>query len=341
MRFDILVIEPDIGIAENIANIIENHEKSPPCKFVPTGLSAMEYLKKDVAFLVITEFVLPDMDAFTLLDFVNYHCPEIPVMVIANEVKPRTREILKKKGVVDFLLKPLDANFFAGIYDKLHEKVQSGGSVTGVSLDAFVQMIEMEQKSYILRVFHMQNGQCGALFFQDGELVHARIVGDTEDGITAAVKILSWQPISLLIENEPTIPRRSIHMNLQALLMEAMRLRDENDEEQMLSGTVSSSSAMEPAASNHWLIPLPFDAFYARDPSPDYHKNTIFDYGEVLGRIIGGGELVACYFCARDGIKSLVSPKNEDLSIILPPSCDRKKLLRFLEAQLHNERGQA
>lgn len=338
MRFDVLIVEPDIAIAEKLARIIEKHEATSHCQFVSTGLAAMEYLKKEVAFLVITDFVLPDMDAFGLMDFISQHCAEVPVVVLANEVKPRTREILKKKGVADFLLKPLDQNVFFKVFNRLYKKVQSGGALSGISLDAFAQMVEMEQKNCVLRVFHMRTGRCGALFFQDGELVHARIVG-AEDGVMAAEKILSWQPISMIIENDPQILRQTIQADLQALLMEAMRLRDEGHDEShttLESGSSAASprnSSALPQVFQEFLKVLPFGAFSVHDKAPDYNRDAVFQNADRMGKLVGAGDLVACYFCSSDGVQSLVSPQNKDASIIIPPSCNREKLLRILEYQ--------
>jgi hypothetical protein len=95
------------------------------------------------------------------------------------------------------------------------------GFATGV----FVQLVEMEAKTCTIRIFNRRTQQKGVLFFRDGELMDARVESTT--GLEAAYAILSWDEVSLSIQNTCPQTVKRIDGDLQGILLEAMRQKDE------------------------------------------------------------------------------------------------------------------
>ncbi len=90
-------------------------------------------------------------------------------------------------------------------------------------------MIEMEQQTCTLRVFNKNSSKMGALFIRDGELMSARL--GSRLGRDAAYEILSWSGVSVSIENRCPVTEKQLEGGLQAILLDAMRTKDENDED--------------------------------------------------------------------------------------------------------------
>jgi glucan-binding YG repeat protein len=90
----------------------------------------------------------------------------------------------------------------------------------------FLQLIEVEQKSCTIRLTDKTSGQNGVLFFKDGELLDART--NNLQGKNAALDIFSWDNVTLSIQNDCPIKEKKIQGELQAILLDAMRIKDEN-----------------------------------------------------------------------------------------------------------------
>jgi hypothetical protein len=74
-------------------------------------------------------------------------------------------------------------------------------------------------------VFENPTSKQGVLFFREGELIDAR--SDGLKGEEAAHEIFMWDEVTLSIQNVCPQKEKKIHRELQAILLDAMRLKDE------------------------------------------------------------------------------------------------------------------
>ncbi|TYT75397.1 response regulator [Desulfobotulus mexicanus] len=344
MHLHVLIADPDTEIAKRMAGWIENHGERFKCMIVGTGMEAIEILKNSAVNILITELILPDLDGFSLLDTIQAEFPEIPSIVISAHGKPKTREILLRKGAEDFLEKPLQSKDFLAAFENMFRRIQDGGSLNGASLDTFAQMIEMEQKTCTLRVMHPPSNGYGILFFKDGEIIHSRIPGEVAiDGISAAYKVLAWQPVSLMIENQCKAINQTIHSDLQAILMEAMRLKDEMDQEED-DLSIAIESALPELHSEEELIsdykeidPLQNWLNYMEDQSPgiesvykDASWRDLLLHAHFIGDIFEAGPLEACYVNMEEASESIILPDGKDTVIAVRPACKRELMIKLL-----------
>lgn len=105
------------------------------------------------------------------------------------------------------------------------EKFQTAveGRIHGISLPSFLQMSEMEESTFTLKV--SRPGDEGRLYLRSGSLINAK-TGDLS-GSEAAYKIISWEQVSIAIEgHEPDI-EKTIHEPLMHILMESLKIKDE------------------------------------------------------------------------------------------------------------------
>jgi predicted regulator of Ras-like GTPase activity (Roadblock/LC7/MglB family) len=107
--------------------------------------------------------------------------------------------------------------------DEASEDVR--GHVHNLSLSSFLQLIEMERKTCTLTVH--SEGRTGTLFLRRGELLDARLDGLC--GAEAALEILGFAHPGITIEASCAVATRSIELPLRHLVMEAMRVSDEQE----------------------------------------------------------------------------------------------------------------
>ena len=104
------------------------------------------------------------------------------------------------------------------------EREAEGGLLHTVSLEMFVQLIDMDSRTCTIRVVEKSTNREGGLFFKDGVLMDARI-GDVR-GKQAACEILMWNDVIVLLQDSCPISERMITADLRAILIDAMNLRD-------------------------------------------------------------------------------------------------------------------
>lgn len=184
------------------------------------GKEALEALSKEKFSLVVTDLMMPVMDGFQLLAEMMEKYPFTPRMVMSSIQTCESRGLEENSGIEAFLVKPVTpkeaGSRIIQILDNLKDKT---GSVKGISLMSFVQLMEMEQKNCILQATHSETGERGFLFFRDGQIIDAKT--DRNRGTDAAYRILSWTNVQISIrDGQPQMPD-VVRTSMQTLIMEA------------------------------------------------------------------------------------------------------------------------
>lgn len=160
------------------------------------------------------------------LDFLSESYPEIPVLAMGDSGDADAKKLVQKRGLSGLLERPVDFNLLARKVSALMKKEADAGSLRGVSPGMFLQMIEMEERSCVIRMENEKRNLLGVLFFRNGELLDARV--QELEGVEAAYEIFSWDEVALSIQSGCPPKDGRIHMNAQAVLLEAMRRKDES-----------------------------------------------------------------------------------------------------------------
>ncbi|MBW1989706.1 MAG: response regulator [Deltaproteobacteria bacterium] len=194
---------------------------------------ALDLLGKEVFFVLVLSAEMA-YDQTGLMKNVAWNHPEVPVILMAEEDFPGLEELAKVGGVMGVLEKPFEVMDLARKIASAIKKLSDAGSLKGVSPGMFLQMIEMEGRSCTIRMTDQNLGTTGVLFFKDGELMDARV--KDRSGEMAAYIMFSWDEVSLAIQSDCPITEKRVTSSAQALLLEAMRRKDEgaaewNDEE--------------------------------------------------------------------------------------------------------------
>jgi CheY-like chemotaxis protein len=237
MNKRVLLVDDDQEMLLSLREGLEKYRDTFSVVTAGDGLAAKAVLKDNNISLTVSDLKMPQMDGFALLSHIMEAYPHVPVIIITAYSTPRMEQLAKDGGAVGYIEKPFMVEELAKKILTTLRKESEGGTLHGISSGMFLQLIEMEQKSCTIRLFNQVSGKQGVLFFKDGELFDARING--LKGEQAAYEIFSWDKVTLSIQNECLQKEKKIESELQAILLEAMRLKDEAGQSKGPNGVVN------------------------------------------------------------------------------------------------------
>lgn len=240
MKPKVLIVDDDQAWLRLIQIEMEDHSETFSVLTAKDGKEALDILAKDHISFVVTDLRMPGMDGYDLLSEILKGYPDIPVYVVTAYDKPKTRDVVFKSGAAGYLTKPFSSDELAEAINHSLKKRAEGGSLHNVSLETFLQLIEMEQKTCTLHITDKKKKRGGVLFFHNGDIMNARI--GNRQGKDAAYEILSWSNVSLSIEHDCVFQDKKIDGDLQAILLDAMRSKDESADEDIAESEDSTSS---------------------------------------------------------------------------------------------------
>jgi Domain of unknown function (DUF4388) len=231
----VLIVDTDHGLLETVRISFERYGKIFHLSTAVTAADGALALNNEaLSLLVVDADTSLAKNGPPFLDYVTRRYPLLPVIVTGRPepLNPCVQEVGKR--YLACLRKPFEV-------DHLAEKVlvavdweADGGTLHEVSTFIVPQMIEIEKKTCAVKVTRLSSFRHGILFFSDGALVEALCEGQT--GEAAAYTILSWDKVKIVINNSCSVRERRIHSPSNAILLEAMRLRDESEEKEASEG---------------------------------------------------------------------------------------------------------
>lgn len=192
--------------------------------FAANGLEAMDMLKANSVSLLVTDLQMPEVDGLALLAYTQKYYQNIQAIVMSAHGTPALVEKLQEQ-VLSFISKPFAADKLAEVITSALKQGKPDGSLTGISISSFLQLVEMEQKTCICSIESLGHPK-GFFYFQSGELFHA-VFGNLK-GEEAAIAMIQLEDLTINFRDPPKrkIPR-AINKGLMKLLMEGMQKKDE------------------------------------------------------------------------------------------------------------------
>ncbi|MCP4687164.1 MAG: response regulator [Desulfobacterales bacterium] len=227
---NVLIVDDDQEMLLALKEGLEKYRETFTVSMAGDGLIAVDKLKQSTFSLVVADLKMPGMDGFSLLAHIMKHYPDIPVIIITAYSTPKMEKLAWQGGAVGYIAKPFMIEDLAKKMMETIRKESEGGTLHSVSSGMFLQLVEMEQKTCTIRLSDKKTDLNGVLFFRDGELMDARV--DDLQGKAAAYKIFAWDEVNLSIQNICNQKENLINSDLQPIILDAMRLKDEaNDRE--------------------------------------------------------------------------------------------------------------
>jgi len=223
----VLIAEDDTKLRNFFRMYFERHKDTFEVIYAADGEEAIEVLNQKYISLVVTDILMPKLDGFELLAYINNKFPHIPCIVVTSYPTDGLAQKLSKDNLIRVFQKPfLLGDLTESILRALEPDIP-GGVLKGISVASFLQMIRLEEKTCLFEVDSPGKGK-GLFYFYKGDLYDA--VYRELRGEEAAFMLIVMQKAEIRFKNLPRkkIARR-INKELTGLLMEAARRMDESD----------------------------------------------------------------------------------------------------------------
>jgi len=333
MKKNTLIVDDDRILRHLIKKKFQAHASVFNTLLAADGVEAVQSLKDNAVSIVVTDLHMPNMDGFELLAHMSASYPDIPVIVLTAYSTPQSKQRVLDTGAAAFIEKPFVVEDLAERVITSLEKESEGGTLQTVSIDMFLQLVEMEQKTCTIRVINKDTGNQGVLFFKGGELLDARI--RDMHGKQAAYEIFSWDSPSLSIQDTCVLNKKVIKEDLQAVLFDAMRLKDEagQDESAFREAPPDAPQPVEEAAPQAAKVHAPAApaqkkgiASTGADPAWD----NLMSLTAILGANINAGNVKACYIDQGRENGLVLLPGDETTVVVLEKNCPGDVIRRLL-----------
>jgi hypothetical protein len=246
-------------------------------------------------------------------------------------------KLAREGGAIGYIAKPFMIDELAKRIITTLRKEADGGTLHSVSSGIFLQLMEMEEKTCTVRLVEKSSGKQGVLFFLDGQLRDARC--DNQRGEAAAYDIFSWDDVSLSIQNACPQRERRIHRDLQAILLDAMRLKDEL--KRMGKRPAPRKPSPAPAREKiervgpvervkRFLKKEVGEGYGIEDVYEDNSWENLVKSIRRLGAAFNAGELKVAYIDRGDSKDFILLPGDSVTVVAVNPRCARDRIMEAL-----------
>lgn len=337
---NVMFVDDDQEMLQALREGLEKYQETFRVLLAEDGVHAVEQLRKNPVSLVVTDLKMPRMDGFTLLSHIMGNYPDIPVIIITGYSTPEMKRLAQEGGAVGYISKPFLIEDLARQIMKTLRKESEGGTLHSVSSGMFLQLMEMEERTCTIRLRDKASGQAGVLFIRRGELLDAR-VGEKQ-GLEAAYTIFSWDDVTLSIQNDCPQKDNRINSDLQPIILEAARRKDESEASGDMSedtldeidvSAVTELDIAEPSVMETIKTRLRAEVGERCGLEDIYHGNS-FDYllppFAAMGGVFGLGAFKLGYIDQGDANDIILVPSNPSTLVTVNPKCPRDKIIQVL-----------
>jgi CheY-like chemotaxis protein len=239
----ILLVDDETNVVKSCARMLELEGFA--VEGVTSGKEALDLYRRESFDIVMTDLKMPDVDGLEVLTAVRRLNPDAAVVIFtAYGTKAIVVEALRL-GAREFLEKPLDTKVLVATVHRILDQ-ENGTTVRGnlrtMTLASIFQINCTELNQARLRIRY--GGQEGSVYFADGNIVHAELGSQVAE--EAIYEMLSWEDGDFELEMDIPAPQRTITAGWSGLLLEGMRLLDEQTADlEEPQGTETTSEAVD------------------------------------------------------------------------------------------------
>lgn len=300
------------------------------------GFDAVKKLKMMPFSLVIADLIMPRMDGMSLVSHMRDHYPDIPIVIISEMTAEKMQHLTEASGIVACLSKPFQADELVTTIMSTLRNEAAGGIMHEVSPAVFLQLMEMDAKTCTIRILDKKSKQGGILYFQDGKLLDARI--GEEQGINAALKVFTWDAVTIFLRNDCPPMEDRIHSGLQPIIMKAAGMKDESDDPEFPDD--NSKAEVETALPLDDLVNL-LEKETGIPCNPDHiqHDQTLDKVVLQLAELGAGsqiGNFQVGYIATGKAFDRILLPGHPPAVVTVPPDSPRDKILEVFRTAAGN-----
>jgi CheY-like chemotaxis protein len=223
----VLIAEDDVKLQKFFQVQLKKYNDKFDVVFANNGEEAINILKEKYISLLVTDIQMPKVDGLTLLSYIHNKHPHIPCIVMTAHPLTEVTEKISKDNLYQLLQKPFKFEELTQAILQALEQDIPDGTLKGISVPSFLQMIELEEKTCMFEVYSPGKKK-GIFYFKEGIPYDA--VYDDMTGEDAAFEIIAMENAEITFRNLPrkTIVKR-INLELTSMILEAMKRKDEID----------------------------------------------------------------------------------------------------------------
>lgn len=221
----VLIVEDDLKFQRLLRTRLQKYKDKFALVLANNVAEAMKVMQQTSIRVVVTDIKLHEVDGLELLAHIKENHPETTCFVMTAHGTPEIKEKLSKSTLRIFN-KPVRIDDLADAVIQVLEQDSPGGSLKGISVASFLQLIQMEEKTCFLEITSTGNEK-GIFYFKDGKLYDAVYSG--HNGEEAAFKLLAFDKASIRLKtySDDKVVKR-INISLMNLIMESLRRKDES-----------------------------------------------------------------------------------------------------------------
>jgi len=128
---NILLVDDDISSITALANLLKD---SNVLKIANNGMDALDMFMANTYDVVVTDFSMPKMNGFDLLDAIRTTSRDVPVIIVTGHADSVREQEAISRGADSFFPKPLDVSKFLAALMRIEKKILDlGDSVEGTA----------------------------------------------------------------------------------------------------------------------------------------------------------------------------------------------------------------
>ncbi|NOX66968.1 MAG: sigma-54-dependent Fis family transcriptional regulator [Chlorobi bacterium] len=126
MRYKILSIDDDKNFLISIKNVLELEDYN--VTIISNSQKVLDVIQNEYFDVILLDVKMPGLNGLELFDLFTEKIPGTPVIMISGESNINTAVDVIKKGVYDFIEKPLDPDYLLSLLDKVLAKKKTVSS---------------------------------------------------------------------------------------------------------------------------------------------------------------------------------------------------------------------
>lgn len=222
----VVIIENEAVELQAMINLFQQWQKEINVLTAKEEKAAITIMSQHHVDLVVCDLALPKTDTLEGFSLMTHTFPYVPCIALSGDRGTPAAEAIRR-GASHCLEKPVIAAELLQHAAELLD-IETSGTVKGIPIHSFLQMLESEEKTCTLQV--NQKDDTGRLFIQDGLLIDAE--SKNYVGEEAAHLILSWLETVVQLRYFNGQRKRQINKPLLSIIMDAFRLRSAREKEQ-------------------------------------------------------------------------------------------------------------
>jgi YesN/AraC family two-component response regulator len=222
----ILIVDDEKKIVELLKETISKMSKSYEVLEAYNGKEALGIIEKEKIDLVLLDIKMPVMSGVQVLSELHNKKLWVPIIILTaynvSDIEIKFQEF----GIVDYLSKPLDMVMLKSTIEQVLKNREQKDSITGMSLAAILQVLEMEQRTGVITI--RMEDKNGRIFFREGRVVDIEAGGLSVEEALGYLLDTTKEDKEISIEYLNHRRKERINKSLTEILLEASRILDED-----------------------------------------------------------------------------------------------------------------